>query len=131
MRYKRLISAIVFCLYIAAIAYICFAKPEDMPAIPETWFGLPADKVGHFLMFLPFPILGFTAVCSRQDSMRKKFLTLTALIATGAAAAVGIEIVQAHLQYRSFETQDIFADGLGLICGGILTSSYLMISRGK
>ena len=128
---RRLISAIIFCLYIAAVAYLCFAKPEDMPAIPETWFGLPSDKVGHFFMFLPFPVLGFLTLRSAEDSMTKKFLTVAALIVAGTAAAVGIEVVQTYLQYRSFETADILADGLGLLCGGILISSYIMISRDK
>jgi hypothetical protein len=77
MRIRRIIFLLLFCLYIAAVAYLCFARPDEVPSLPETWFGLPADKVAHFLMFLPFPFLGYIAFEGNGMNWWKKALLMT------------------------------------------------------
>ena len=97
---RRIIYIIIFCLYIAAVAYLCFAKPEDVPQLPELWLGLPADKVAHFTMFLPFPILGYIAFEVPQMKIWKRILLIIALIIIGLTAAICTEQMQAVLAYR-------------------------------
>ena len=40
---------------------LCFTSSDKLPDIQKTIFGFPTDKVAHFLMFLPFPILFYMA----------------------------------------------------------------------
>ena len=131
MSARRIISSLVFCIYIAAVAFLCFMQPDDMPQLPVILFGLPADKVGHFLMFLPFPLLGFLVFEDGQMSMTGKVLTLAILCLTGIGMAFGVEQVQAMLGYRSAETDDIIADATGLACGALLTISHILYRHRK
>ena len=131
MNRKQLISVIVFCLYIAAVAYLCFARPDNMPQLPQLWLGLPADKVGHFLMFMPFPLLGYLTFEVKGMSVGRKLFLIAILIVFGAGMALGTEYVQARLEYRSSENSDLLADGIGLITGGIFTFIYILIRKGK
>ena len=131
MNRKQLISVIVFCLYIAAVAYLCFARPDDMPQLPQLWLGLPADKVGHFLMFMPFPLLGYLTFEVKGMSVGRKLFLIAILIVFGAGMALGTEYIQARLEYRSSENSDLLADGIGLITGGIFTFINILIRKGK
>lgn len=128
---QRIISIIFFCLYLAAVAYLCFAKTEDIPELPEMWLGIPFDKIGHFLMFMPFPILGYMTLYKHNRKISAATLILIGLIILGIAVAFGTELVQAHLQYRSFELTDIASDTLGLLFGGFLVFSYFALRRAK
>ena len=131
MKHSRIISIFIFCLYIAAVAYLCFARPDDMPQLPQLWLGLPADKVGHFLMFMPFPLLGYLTFEVKGMSVGRKLFLIAILIVFGAGMALGTEYVQARLEYRSSENSDLLADGIGLITGGIFTLIYIFLRKGK
>ena len=131
MKHSRIISVFIFCLYIAAVAYLCFARPDDMPQLPQLWLGLPADKVGHFLMFTPFPLLGYLTFEVKEMSVGRKLFLIAILIVFGAGMALGTEYVQARLEYRSSENSVLLADVIGLITGGIFTLIYLFLRKGK
>ena len=131
MKHSRIISVFIFCLYIAAVAYLCFARPDDMPQLPQLWLGLPADKVGHFLMFTPFPLLGYLTFEVNEMSVGRKLFLIAILIVFGAGMALGTEYIQARLEYRSAENSDLLADVIGLITGGIFTLIYIFLRKGK
>ena len=129
MKIRRIIFLLLFCLYIAAVAYMCIARPDSIPSLPESWFGLPADKVAHFLMFLPYPILGYLAFEGTGAGTRTIAIFLLVFIGSGFAVAATTEYIQANLGYRSKETFDLLADIMGVISGGILTSIYIFIKN--
>jgi VanZ family protein len=131
MKIRRIIFLLLFCLYIAAVACLCFARPDTIPTLPESWFGLPADKVAHYLMFLPFTILGFLTFEGTDRCVWKTAILLLALTGLGFAAAVGTEFAQAYLGYRSKDTLDLIADSMGLLSGGILTVIYIFVKNRK
>lgn len=131
MKHSRIISVFIFCLYIAAVAYLCFARPDDMPQLPQLWLGLPADKVGHFLMFTPFPLLGYLTFEVKEMSVGRKLFLIAILIVFGAGMALGTEYIQARLEYRSAENSNLLADVIGLITGGIFTLIYIFLRKGK
>ena len=57
MTRKQLILArIVFAVYILAVLVLCFGKFESTEDVPMDLWGIPTDKVVHFLMFFPFPL---------------------------------------------------------------------------
>lgn len=121
----------LLCFYLGTVAYLCFAKPDDVPKLPELWFGLPADKVGHFLMFVPFPLLSYLVFSNDEMSTGKKLMLSAILAACGSGLAVGIELLQASLTYRSAETDDLLADGTGLATGAIAVFIYIMRRRNQ
>ena len=125
------ILVIVFCIYMAAVFYLCFSNPDQAPQWPDMWLGLPVDKIGHFLMFLPFPLLGYMVLENDEINGWKRLLLLLGMITAGFAVAAGIEIAQSLLKYRSAETADLLADGVGLICGGLIAMTYILIRNRK
>lgn len=125
----RIIYIFFFCLYILALCYLCFAKPDDIPSIELTFFGLPIDKVAHFLMFLPFPLLAFKAFEPADCRSGRRILLLLGITAAGTALAAFTEFIQGYLSYRSEEASDLISDYMGLGTGLIIVIIYLIFRR--
>ena len=90
----RRISRIMFLLYIAAVGVLCLMKTDSLPKIPAVWLGIPSDKIAHFCMFMPFPVLAYMSIMPRMKNLWTTFLTIAVLAAMGAAFAYGTEIMQ-------------------------------------
>ena len=129
MTRTRIIASIAFCIYIAGLCYLCFARPDEIPSIELMFFGLPIDKVVHFLMFLPFPILAFKAFESEDYKSGRLSLLLLGITAAGIALAALTEFVQGYLSYRSEEASDLISDYIGLGTGVIIVILYLIFRR--
>lgn len=125
----RTISAIVFCIYIAAVLVLCFMKPDDLPQPTFTILGIQADKIAHFFMFAPFPILSYAAFAGDWGQPWKHLLLLTLLMTAGVAAAMGTELIQSLIGYRSGDCGDFVADMTGTAVGGIMTASYILSKK--
>ena len=111
------ISRVLFGLYIMAVGAVCFSRPESIPSITFDWFGLPADKIVHCMMFIPFPILAFLAFIPGSHSNVRKIVDLALIGMCGAAIAYATEQVQGMLGYRSLEINDFLADIMGISVG--------------
>lgn len=131
MKYRKQISIVLFCIYIATVAFLCFTQGEQLPELPKTWFGLPSDKVAHALMFLPFTILGYLSFTSEDDRTVKKVTVLAILIALGCGTAYATESIQRILGYRAYETSDIKADTIGLCIGSFISTLFIIFSIKK
>jgi len=110
-----------FYLYLIAVAVLCFGKFESLPSVSQTFLGIPTDKVVHFCMFFPFPILAFLAY--DKFTRNKKQVLLFALITfvIGCLLAVGTELGQKYLtDYRSGDPTDFIADFLALTLSCII-----------
>lgn len=126
---RRIVYILAFCLYIAAILTLCLMKPDDLPQ-PEIFiFGIPADKVAHFLMFLPFPVLMYMMLFERSRKRWLDILILVGSIALGIGAAFGTEYLQSLTQYRSADIKDTFADMKGLGTGGVPVFLHILFRR--
>lgn len=133
---RKYIWKILFVLYLAAVAYICFAGQGGLPKLMEWHFPIPADKCVHFLMFLPFPLLGTMAVLPHnhtvipsavEESPRRDprvILILLGMILLGCAIAGTTELVQGLIPDRSKDVYDFIADCLGLLTGALLFSAF-------
>lgn len=117
---KKHISVILFCLYIGVVALLCFAKGDQLPQLPAQWFGLPADKIAHLLMFLPFTILALPAVNPSGNGFKGTLLIIVASFCVGVLAAVSTEVVQNILGYRKYEIADLIMDIAGLSAGTVI-----------
>ena len=111
---KTILARILFILYLAAIAFLCFMHADKLPDMQKTLFGIPSDKVAHFLMFLPFPILAFLAYDHVTNKFWSAVLFAVLTFAIGAGIAWLTEYVQGMLPYRSREIADLKADLLAL-----------------
>ena len=114
MSTKTILARILFFLYLAAIAFLCFMHADKIPDMQKTLFGIPTDKVAHFLMFLPFPILTFLAFDHVTNKVWSAVLFAVLTFAVGAAIAWGTEYIQGMLPYRSRDVADFRADLLAL-----------------
>lgn len=124
MTTKTILSRILFFLYLAAIAFLCFMKPDGLPEMDRTIFGLPTDKVAHFLMFAPFPVLAYLAYDHVTNKFWSAALFAVLTLLVGAGVALLTEYIQGLLPYRSKDMADFRADMLAL---GISTLAVFII----
>ena len=129
---RRHIYTALFCLYILAVCFLCFTRGEQLPDVPSTWFGLPADKVAHFIMFLPYTPLAYLTFAPEKGNIWRKIavIMISATIGFGLAVAteriqgilaVATERIQGILGYRAEDALDIFSDSIGLGAGTAIT----------
>lgn len=119
----------LFVVYLAAVAFLCFMKPDDMPEIQKDLFGIPMDKVAHFLMFLPYPILGAFSFMHKETGIWRNMAVLAVIATVGAGLAYGTEVIQAQTGYRAYEITDFLADMTGIATGTLLTAAGLIIQK--
>ena len=131
MRVRINIMSIAFCIYLAAVAVLCFMHGDSMPDMTGTWFGFEKDKVAHTLMFLPFTPLSYLTFRRKSSSFWIKILILTLMLTIGAGLAYSTEIIQERLKYRSYETQDLIADGIGLSIGYVVITIGLIFKKSR
>ncbi|MBR0174543.1 MAG: VanZ family protein [Bacteroidales bacterium] len=116
---KTILARILFFLYLAAIAFLCFMHVDKLPDVEKFLFGIPADKLAHFLMFLPFPILAYLAYDHLTNRFWSAVLFVAATFIIGALLAYGTEYVQGKLPYRSMDINDFKADALALAISSV------------
>ena len=67
-------------------------------------------------------------VSDDMSSARNVMLIIIVIIA-GTGLALGTELVQAHLQYRTAEKYDLLADMIGLSIGAFMTTLYIFFKK--
>lgn len=132
MKGRRLIARILFFLYLAAVLVLCFGRFKDVPSVPWTLLGIPSDKLVHFCMFFPFPILAFLAFDKYTETPRSTFLFSGITFLVGVALAFGTEWGQAHLTtYRSGDPLDWLADISALFISTIIVIIWDLLKQRK
>lgn len=125
---KLYIAALI--VYLAAVAFLCFSRPENLPEMDvKTFLGIPIDKVLHFIMFLPYPILAGLSFIGKQTRLPVSLLILALAIITGAGISYGTEAIQAQTGYRAYEISDFYADMTGIATGTLISVIYLIKTR--
>jgi VanZ family protein len=121
MKYRRPFARIVFLLYLAAVLYLCFGNFSDMSSVAKHFLGIESDKLIHFLMFLPFPILFYLAFGWKTRNPLQSVLLALAILALGSLIAAGTELVQDLIPYRASDLKDFLADFLALCISTVIT----------
>lgn len=117
---KNLYFKILLVLYLAAVAWLCFGHFDNISDVPKDFWGIPTDKIVHFLMFFPFPILCFLAFDRFTTKWWHSLLFTGAVFLCGCAIAGATELGQLQTTYRSGDITDFLADGLALFCSSLL-----------
>ena len=119
-RTRALLFRLAMILYIAAVAYLCFANFHKLPDVPKSILGIPMDKIVHFVMFSPFPFLAFLAYDKYTRTPWQALGALVSICAIGCIFAGATEIIQAALPYRSQDIHDFGADCLAIGLSSII-----------
>ena len=123
---RRHIALIFLCLYLTALGFLCFADPQNYQSPSFSLWNIPADKIVHFIMFAPYPVLTFITVDIQSCRIVKRMGILILVLFSGAALALGTEIVQGTTEYRSFELWDLAADIAGMLASTIALAAYIL-----
>lgn len=119
----KIIFRVAFYVYLIAVAVLCFGSFSSLPQVSNTIIGLPTDKVVHFCMFFPFPLLAFLAYDKYTGERRKVLLFALVTFIVGCLLAAGTEIGQAHLtEHRSGDILDFLADFLAILSASTLAT---------
>lgn len=121
MKKFRIVMRVLFFLYLAAVLFLCFGQFDSTPSVPMSFLGIPTDKLVHFCMFFPFPILAFLAFDKYTETPRATFLFTGITFLLGLLLALGTEWGQAHLTtWRSGDPMDFTADFIAITLGCIV-----------
>ncbi|MBQ6761475.1 MAG: hypothetical protein IJP49_01860 [Bacteroidales bacterium] len=122
MTRRQLTAArILLVLYLIALLWLCFGHFDSMPDVKRYYWGIPTDKIVHFLMFLPFPILSYFAFDRYTEKFWPSVLWTGVSFLAGILLAAGTEVGQAFLtSYRSGDPNDFRADLLALGISSLL-----------
>lgn len=133
MKYRLLqvLSALGMLGYLILVSYACFSKSPSLPMIQWTLWGLPQDKVMHFLMFLPFPFLMYAMFYYKVSKVSHVAYLALAILAFGLSLAGITEFIQDFIPYRSADILDFAADTTALVVGSVIVAliHYCAIKR--
>ena len=122
-----LAARIAFLVYVGMVVYVCFGHFDDLPDMSRPIWGIPQDKIIHFIMFFPFPIIAALALDLRPSRYGKAFLEALLLLVCGLAIAAATEIGQGFTDYRDPSVWDWVADISALVSSSLLVLTVLLI----
>lgn len=103
----RKVFVVLFVLYMGVLIYLYFGKFPSFIKLPRTIMNIPSDKVGHFLMFLPYPFLAHGS----SFTGKRKWRDLLFVHLSGIVIAFTFELLQSTLaSYRTTDPWDLVAN---------------------
>ncbi|MBO4447281.1 MAG: VanZ family protein [Bacteroidales bacterium] len=124
----KITARILMVIYLGIVALICFSAISTPKVNHLSLWGIPGDKIVHFLMFLPFPVLAWGSFPPKDGIPAwKVFLYVLAIFITGTLIGATTELVQDFLPNRCRELADVIADscGIGTSCLALLIWRWL------
>ena len=121
LKHLKILFRVLFFVYLAMVLLLCFGKFNSAPSVPLKLLGIPTDKLVHFCMFFPFPILAFLAFDRFTETVSRTLIFTGITLVAGILLALFTEWGQASLtSYRSGDLWDLLADILALILSSLL-----------
>lgn len=112
---RALIFRIILLAYILAVAFLCFNNFSSVQhQVPLNIFGIPTDKIVHFCMFFPFPILAWYSIDRTPEGIVESIGKLISFAAYGCLFAGLTELIQGMMPYRSEDINDFYADMIAI-----------------
>ena len=119
----------ILCVYFAAVMFLCLMRPGTIPEMSSELWGIPMDKIAHFLMFFPYPVIAYITFKPDDRKNWPHLLVLLAVFAIGIGLAMGTEKLQGLSEYRSYEVTDFYADVFGMECSAFLVILYIFFRK--
>lgn len=126
---RTTIFKILTLVYIIVVGVVCFARFSSIPTVPGKFLGLDADKVVHFLLFTPFPILAYFSFPLDRKRLPVTLGAIVLIFIIGACLAGVTEFVQGRLPYRTMDINDYKADLLGVFFSSMLVFFIRVFTR--
>ena len=119
MKYSKLFKFLFFLYLIILFLLMVMTIKTDQIGVPSFIFGIAIDKVVHFTLFFPYPLLIWLAF---NEYFIKVFKNLTILIIgiSGFVLAFVAEYMQSFNPYRNFDLYDILANIIAIIAGTLI-----------
>lgn len=114
-------------VYLGMVLYVCFGHFSQLPDMSKTFLGIPRDKIIHFTMFFPFPIIAALAIDRLPRTPWKALLQSLLILAAGLAIAAATEIGQGMTNYRDRSLLDWVADSTALGISTLLVFLILLL----
>jgi len=119
------ISRVLMLLYISLLCYLLFWHFNSMPEV-KIICGIGTDKIVHFFMFLPFPILSFWSLDIIPGKWWKALIYTIITYSIGCLLAALSEIGQSYTMYRVCDIDDFQADAMALAVSSIFVLIMLL-----
>lgn len=115
----RIFPLILFVAYLALLARALFGRisPETASLLPNSIFGIATDKVIHFLLFFPAPLLSFMAFRGKRRGVSILVIFIVCVV-----VAAGMELGQGLTGYRTVDINDFVANITSVISATMLLS---------
>jgi VanZ family protein len=98
--------------------------------VPRMIMGISIDKIVHFILFFPYPILLWLAY-GKHINLHFRSLIFWVIVISGYAVALLIESFQLLNPNRSFEPGDILANIIAITSGSIIVALYIRSKNSK
>jgi len=126
MKTTKFLFRILFALYISILLFLSlYSFKETQVDLSFKILGLDADKVIHFIMYLPFPFSAWFAFGGIMKNSFGRYSKLV-LFVSGLAVASLTELLQNTTSYRYSDFYDLLANYFAIFLGTILV---LIIDR--
>lgn len=127
-----LFARAAFVVYFGLVLYVCFGHFDSLPSVVnETLWGIPGDKIIHFIMFFPYPILLFMVRRHPFSAGRQIWIYSIWVLLSGIAIAAATEIGQGFTPYRDNNPYDLIADGAALLSGTLLSLPFVFYTLAR
>ncbi len=123
------IPSIMLCIYIVVVAVLCFMKTDSLLSVELHFLGIPIDKLAHFIMFVPFPVLAYMTFWPTNAGKPGKMGVLIVIMAAGTGLAKATERIQSMLSYRTEDPMDFMADMTGILIGSLIIAAYILLKK--
>lgn len=112
---KKSFHVFLLIAYLAVLCWLCFGKFDSVTAsFPRYTLGIPTDKIVHFIMFLPFPLLCWLVFRGRSGKPWHSLVLVLIFFGAGCLLAAGTELGQTLIAYRAGDPGDFLADGIAI-----------------
>ena len=118
-------SVAVFILYLGVLVYLCFGHPTAFFKVPRSLWGIPIDKVIHFLMFFPYPFFAQAAFY-----FKNRWRSLVFVIITGIIFCFAFELLQDKITtYRTTDSWDLFYNVAAVTAGSSIIALFTLFRK--
>ncbi len=116
--FRGRISLILLIIYIASVLFLSLYSFENTQIdLPKFFLGIPLDKIIHFIMYIPLPILLWAVLIDFYPSYYHRGVALVIIFIISIILSTSTEILQKTTEFRQFEYLDLIANYLGVIIG--------------
>lgn len=109
-------------LYVAVVCYLLFSEGDKLPKVPAWKLPFEMDKVAHFLMFFPYPVLAYKSMGVNRSNPGWLILGIWVF---GCFLGALTEYVQSFTATRSMELADFLVECVSMLISSVALGIYL------